>query len=142
MRTKLYDIRDDFNFPIVNFPFICTGSSIAAASAYRYLSLSVNKNVKNIFLSMCDVKVSLTFTSLSLVLFWQLFYLFCSSIIINTVKLWAVMKEGGFGALKSDSTHHFFRNACTKSGSLRFSQFSGVDWFCLFIYLWVLTFPL
>jgi hypothetical protein len=27
--------------------------------------------------------------------------------------------------LKSDSTHHFFRNACTKSGSLRFSQFSG-----------------
>jgi hypothetical protein len=30
-----------------------------------------------------------------------------------------------FGALKSDSTHHFFRNACTKSGSLRFSQFSG-----------------
>ena len=29
----------------------------------------VNKNVKNIFLSMCDVKVSLTFTSLSLVLF-------------------------------------------------------------------------
>ena len=33
--------------------------------------------------------------------------------------------RGRFGALKSDSTHHFFRNACTKSGSLRFSQFSG-----------------
>jgi hypothetical protein len=45
----------------------------------------VNKNVKDIFLSMCDVKVSLTFTSLSLVLFWQLFYLFYSSIVINTV---------------------------------------------------------
>ena len=30
-----------------------------------------------------------------------------------------------FGALKSDSTHNFFGNACTKSGSLRFSQFSG-----------------
>jgi len=27
----------------------------------------------------------LTFTSLSLVLLWQLFYLFCSSIVINTV---------------------------------------------------------
>ena len=26
---------------------------------------------------------------------------------------------------KSDSAHHFFRDACTKSGSLRFSQFSG-----------------
>ena len=24
LRTKLYDKRDDFNFPIVNFPFICT----------------------------------------------------------------------------------------------------------------------
>jgi hypothetical protein len=24
-------------------------------------------------------------------------------------------ERGGFGALKSDSTHHFFRNACTKS---------------------------
>jgi hypothetical protein len=39
----------------------------------------------DIFLSMCDVKVSLTFTRLSLVLFWQLFCLFCSSIVINTV---------------------------------------------------------
>jgi hypothetical protein len=34
-------------------------------------------------------------------------------------------ESGRLGALKSDSTHHFFRNACTKSGSLRFSQFSG-----------------
>ena len=23
LRKKLYDKRDDFNFPIVNFPFIC-----------------------------------------------------------------------------------------------------------------------
>ena len=30
--TKLYDKRDDFNFPIVNFPFIC--SNIPAAPAY------------------------------------------------------------------------------------------------------------
>jgi hypothetical protein len=32
LRTKLYDKRDDLNFPIVNFPFIC--SNIPAASAY------------------------------------------------------------------------------------------------------------
>ena len=32
LRTKLYDKKDDFNFPIVNFPFIC--SNIPAASAY------------------------------------------------------------------------------------------------------------
>jgi hypothetical protein len=37
LRTKLYDKRNDFNFPIVNFPFIC--SNIPAAPAYRvYLS--------------------------------------------------------------------------------------------------------
>ena len=32
LRTKLYDKRDDFNLPIVNFSFIC--SNIPAAPAY------------------------------------------------------------------------------------------------------------
>ena len=32
LRTKLYDKRDDFNFPIVNFPFKC--SNIPATHAY------------------------------------------------------------------------------------------------------------
>ena len=32
LRTKLYDKRDDLNFPIVNFPFIC--SNIPEAPAY------------------------------------------------------------------------------------------------------------
>jgi hypothetical protein len=36
LRTKLYDKRDDFNFPIVNFPFTC--SNIPAAPAYISLS--------------------------------------------------------------------------------------------------------
>jgi hypothetical protein len=31
LRTKLYDKRDDFNFPIVNFPFICNNISTAPA---------------------------------------------------------------------------------------------------------------
>jgi hypothetical protein len=39
LRTKLYDKRDDFNFPIVNFPFI--SSNIPAAPAYGvYISFS------------------------------------------------------------------------------------------------------
>ena len=50
-----------------------------------YKDKEVNKNVKNIFSSICDVKLFLTFTSLNLVLLWRLFYLFCSSIVINTV---------------------------------------------------------
>jgi hypothetical protein len=32
LRTKPYDKRDDFNLPIVNFPFIC--SNIPATPAY------------------------------------------------------------------------------------------------------------
>ena len=32
IRTKLYDKRDDFNFPFMNFPFIC--SKIPAAPTY------------------------------------------------------------------------------------------------------------
>ena len=37
LRTKLYNKRDDFNIPIVNFPFIC--SSIPAAPTYEiYIS--------------------------------------------------------------------------------------------------------
>ena len=44
-------------------------------------------------------------------------------------------ESGRFGALKSDSTHHFFRNACTKSGSLRFSVFRLLtDFVCLYTY--------
>ena len=50
-----------------------------------YKDKESTKMSKIFFLSMCDVKVSLTFTSLNLVLLWQLFYLFCSSIVINTV---------------------------------------------------------
>jgi hypothetical protein len=45
--------------------------------------------------------------------------------ITNTCMFYNSKESGRFGTLKSDSTHHFFRNACTKSGSLRFSQFSG-----------------
>ena len=38
LRTKPYDKRDDFNFTIVNFPFIC--SNIPGANALEYISLS------------------------------------------------------------------------------------------------------
>ena len=38
LKTKLYYKRDDFNFPIVNFPFIC--SNISTAHSYGvYLSV-------------------------------------------------------------------------------------------------------
>ena len=40
LRTTSYDKRDDFNFPIVNLPFVC--SNIPAAPAYGvYISLLI-----------------------------------------------------------------------------------------------------
>jgi hypothetical protein len=71
---------------------------------------------------------------------WVLYFQFFSSSNIFSVLLkfesFAVYRNesGRFGALKSDSNHHFFRNACTKSGSLRFSQFSGC-WLILSVYI-------
>ena len=38
LRTKLYDKRDDFNFPIVNLPFICSNIPAAPALWSIYLS--------------------------------------------------------------------------------------------------------
>ena len=45
-------------------------------------------------------------------------------------------ESGRFGALKSDSTHHFVRNACTKSVSLRFLTVFRLltDFVCLYNY--------
>ena len=43
LRTKLYGKRDDFNFPIVKFPFIC--SNIPTAPAYGvYISQLIRKS--------------------------------------------------------------------------------------------------
>ena len=54
----------------------------------------VSTKMSKIFvLSMCDVKVFLTVTSLRLALISQLFYLFCSSIVVNTV----IVTAGNFG---------------------------------------------
>ena len=36
LRTKLYDNRDDFSFPIVNFPFICSNIPVYISSLIRY----------------------------------------------------------------------------------------------------------
>ena len=34
LKTKLYDMRDDFNFPIVNFPCISICGNIPASPGY------------------------------------------------------------------------------------------------------------
>jgi hypothetical protein len=49
------------------------------------------------------------------------------NVLAAPMTIMSTYESGRFGALKSDSTHYFLRNACTKSGSLHFSQFSVVD---------------
>ena len=70
-----------------------------------------------------SLKTTCMFDHLLQVMFGQLVLMFIH-FIYHHITL-SRNERGRFGALKSDSTHHFFRNACTKSGSLRFSQFSG-----------------
>ena len=92
-----------------------------------YKDKEVKINVKNILLSMCDVKVFLTFTFTEygtvLTTILPILFLYLNTVIV-TAGDFERNESGRFGALKSDSTHHLFRNACTKSGSLWFSQFS------------------
>ena len=52
LRTKLYDKRDDYNFPIVNFPFIC--SNIPAASPNGVLIAYISELVVPIRISLTE----------------------------------------------------------------------------------------
>ena len=80
------------------------------------------------FLSMCDVKIFFDIyvteygTALTTIL--PILFLYLNTVIV-TAGTFERNESGRFGSLKSDSTHHFFRNACTKSGSLWFTEFSG-----------------
>jgi hypothetical protein len=61
-------------------------------------------------------------------------FLYLNTVIV-TAGTFERNESGRFGAIKSDSTHHFFRNACTKSGSLRFPSFRLLtDFVCLYNY--------
>ena len=85
------------------------------------------QNVKNCFVNVWrgnifDIYVTGYGAALAAVL--PVLFL-CLDTVTVTAGTFERNESGRFGALKSDSTHHFFRNACTKSGSLRFSQFSG-----------------
>jgi hypothetical protein len=46
LTTSLYDKRDDFNFAIVNFPFLCTCSNIPLSPAYGvYISQLIRNSM-------------------------------------------------------------------------------------------------
>ena len=69
---------------------------------------------------MCDVKIFFDIyvteygTALTTIL--PILFLYSNTVIV-TAGTFERNESWRFGALKSDSTHHFFRNACTKSGS-------------------------
>ena len=95
------------------------------------------KNVKDIFFvnvwrkNIFDIYVTEYGTALTTIL--PILFLYLNTVTVTAEPL-NRNESGRFGALKSDSTYHFFRNACTKSGSLRFSQFSGC-WLTLSVYI-------
>jgi hypothetical protein len=78
---------------------------------------------------MCDVKVFLTFTSLNLVLLWQLFCLFCSSIVINTVIVTAGTFEPHFCWLPYLYTCSLYENASFIIVSAETEYISTRSWY-------------
>ena len=66
-------------------------------------------------------------------------YKYCYS---DSRKLWAVMKGGGLALYNLIQPTISFEMPVPSQGHYGFHSFPVVDWFCLFIYLWVLTFPL
>jgi hypothetical protein len=60
LRTKLYDKRDDFNFPIVNFPFICSIIPAAPASGVYISQLIQHSRTCDSFQDCLDRGLLLT----------------------------------------------------------------------------------
>ena len=78
-----------------------------------YKDKGVNKHVKNIFFINVWRKmvfdICFTWFGTALTTIWPILFQYCYKYCYNDSRnLWAIMKAGGFGALKSDSTHHFF----------------------------------
>ena len=69
---------------------------------------------------------------------FQYCYKYCYS---DSRNLWAVMKAGGLAQNMIQPTISL-EMPVPSQGHYGFRSFPVVDWFCLFIYLWVLTFPL
>jgi hypothetical protein len=137
-RFALFDLKKKFIFRYQDFVEIYSVSADDNKRCIfiKWKCVKIRKSTKMskiLFLSMCDVSVFDIYytefgTALTTILpiLFQYCYKYCYSHSRN--------ESGRFGALKSDSTHHFFRNACTKSRSLRFSQFSGC-WLILPVYI-------
>ena len=66
-------------------------------------------------------------------------YKYCYS---DSRKIWAVMKGGGLALLNLIQPTISLEMPVPSQGHYGFRSLSVVDWFCLFIYLCILTFPL
>jgi hypothetical protein len=69
---------------------------------------------------------------------FQYCYVYCYS---DSRNLWAVMKAGGLALYNLIQPTISLEIPVPSQGHYGFHSFPVVDWFCLFIYLWVLTFP-
>jgi hypothetical protein len=103
---------------------------------YRFSSELVTFGFKNDLWSSFNVKNILT---TSLPILFQYCYKYCYS---DSRNLWAAMKAGGLALYNLIQPNISLEMPVPSQGHYGFHIFSVVDWFCLFIYLWVLTFPL
>jgi hypothetical protein len=112
-----------------------------------YKDKVVNKNVKIIFFInvwrkiVFDIYFTEFGTALTTIfpILFQYCYTYCYS---DSRNLWAVMKAGGLALWNVIQPTISLEMPVPSQGHYGFHSFPVVDWFCLFIYLWVLTFPL
>ena len=100
----------------------------------RYFFINVWR--KNVF----DIHFTEFFAVMTTV--WPVLFKYCYKFgYSDSRKLWAVMKGGGLALLNLIQPTIFLEMPVPSQDHYGFHSFPVVDWFCLFIYLWVLTFP-
>ena len=93
---------------------------------------------RKIVFDICFTGFCTALTTILPILF-QYCYKYCYS---DSRNLWAVMKAGGLALYNLIQPTISLEMPVPSPGHYGFHSFPVVDWFFLFIYLWVLTFPL
>jgi hypothetical protein len=124
--TILYQINSDRKHKLYNIAVVFCGPLF-----YLFLFFLTYKKIPYA-LFVINEYVHLVY--FRYILFFLVFNCFFFYIQLWKFGLYFIVLSWSLPSLKSDSNHHFFRNACTKSGSFRFSQFSGC-WLILFVYI-------
>jgi hypothetical protein len=91
----------------------------------------------------CSTVTLLTEFSTALTTILHILFQYCCKYCYSDSRnLWTVMKAGGLAPYNLIQPTISLEMPVPSQGQYGFYSFPVVDWFCLFIFVWVLTFPL